>query len=109
MMRVQTVSVQMVREVQTVVAALKAAGDGELAQQLHRASRSVVLNIAEGLAFPRGARQANHLRLALGSARESAACMELAVVTGVLGGDEVEALADRVDYVCRMLFLLLRA
>ena len=108
-MRVQTGSVQMRLEVQGVVAALKAGGDSELAQQLHRAARSVALNVAEGLAFSRGARQANHLRVALGSAREAAVCVELAVVTGVVGEADVAVAADRVDHVSRMLFKLIRA
>ncbi len=108
-MRVRTVSVQMVREVRAVVAALKAEGDSELAQQLHRASRSVALNVAEGLAFTRGARQANHLRVALGLARESLMCVELAVATGVVDEAAASEAWRLVDRVCRMLWRLMRA
>ena len=48
----------------------------DLADQAVRASQSMVLNIAEGLARGGGAR-GNHLRLALGSAAEVAAILDL--------------------------------
>jgi four helix bundle protein len=48
----------------------------DLADQAIRASQSMVLNIAEGVARGGGAR-ANHLRLALGSAAEVAAVLDL--------------------------------
>ena len=48
----------------------------DLADQALRASQSVVLNIAEGMARE-GAARRNHLRIALGSAAEVAALIDL--------------------------------
>ena len=62
-----------------------AAGVGvraKLKDQLLRAAESVVLNIAEGAALPPGDRKRNHYRIALGSAAEVAAAVDLIGATG---------------------------
>ena len=51
-------------------------GDADLRDQAVRAARSVVLNIAEGRARGGGA-QRNHYRIALGSAAEVCAALDL--------------------------------
>ena len=48
-----------------------------LRDQLLRAVDSAVLNIAEGAAHPRGDARRNHYRIALGSAAESSAALDL--------------------------------
>ena len=48
----------------------------DLADQALRASQSVVLNIAEGMALSAAARR-NHLRIALGSAAEACSVLDL--------------------------------
>ncbi len=62
-----------------VAAARFPRGEADLRDQAVRASRSVVLNLAEGRA--RGGRAAkNHYRIALGSAAEVCAALDLATV-----------------------------
>jgi len=110
-MKVYRVSVAMVRGIQQhVMPSIRRGGDREIADQLHRASRSVALNVAEALGLLPGKRQRNHFQIALGSARETMACIELAVATGLLDEREANArlVADRVDHVCAMLWKLTR-
>ena len=57
-----------------------------LKDQLTRAANSIVLNIAEGAAR-RGDAQKNHYRIALGSAAEVAAGLDLARVDGEVAHD----------------------
>lgn len=56
-------------------------GEADLRDQAVRASRSVVLNIAEGCARG-GAAGKNHFRIARGSAAETCAALDLAAVAG---------------------------
>ncbi len=77
--------------------------DRELHQQLHRAVRSVVLNIAEGRSG-RGKRRGNHFSIALGSAREVHACLQLSMGLGFVERDA--ELLDRSDHIQAMLYKL---
>jgi len=85
-------------------------GDNEIADQRHRASRSVALNVAEALGLMAGERQRNHFQLALGSARETMACIELAVATGLLDEQDaaIDQVVDHVEPVCAILRKLTR-
>ena len=108
-MKVDRVSLCMVGEVhRQVLPAVRRGGDREIADQLHRSSRSVALNVAEALGLLPGKRQRNHFQIALGSARETMACIDIAVATGLLELDAVAAVVDRVDHVCAMLWKLTR-
>ena len=109
-MKVYRISVCMVSEVHSqVIPVVRAGGDREIADQLHRASRSVALNIAKGLGLLPGKRQRNHFQIALGSARESRACIELGLATKALKkGARVERALDRVDHICAILWKLTR-
>ncbi len=108
-MKVYRVSVCMVSEVHSqVIPHVRAGGDREIADQLHRASRSVALDVAEGLGLLPGKRQRNHFQIALGSARETMACIDIAVATGLVSEKSVAPVADRVDHVCAMLWKLTR-
>jgi len=110
-MKVYRVSIAMVRGIQQhVMPGIRRGGDREIADQLHRASRSVALNVAEALGLLAGKRQRNHFQIALGSARESMACIELAVATGLLDEQDpaLGQVVDRVDHVCAMLWKLTR-
>ena len=62
--------------------------------QLREAALSVQLNIAEGYAFGRSARFRNHLRIAFGSAVETAELLRLAAPRGWLSDATATAATD---------------
>lgn len=76
-------------------------GDRDLADQLRRASASVVLNIAEG-SGRRGRDRVHFFRIALGSAREVQAALDVALAWGIVRPSQ-EA-DDFLDRVCAMLW-----
>ena len=55
--------------------------DSDLARQLRRAGASVALNLAEGM-YSRGKNRQARYHTALGSARETLACLEVAHALG---------------------------
>ena len=73
-------SLELVRELRGVVVQLEQR-DRNLADQLRRAATSVVLNIAEGDGL-NGKRRVNHFVIALGSAKEVNACLDLCEAWG---------------------------
>jgi four helix bundle protein len=78
--------------------------DTDLAKQMRRAVTSVVLNIAEGMGSFGGHRRLRY-QTALGSMRESVACVEVALKLDYL--DELDAaIADRMQHVIAALINL---
>ena len=77
--------------------------DRDLARQLRRCSSSVALNLAEGM-YSRGKNRGARYHNALGSARETLACMEVAVVCSYVQQDE--RLHDQLDRVVATLVKL---
>jgi four helix bundle protein len=71
--------------------------DTDLAQQIRRAASSVVLNVGEGSGSVGRMRTARY-RTALGSARETRACLQVAEAFGYVGPmpDALEQKLDRV-------------
>ena len=67
--------------------------DSDLARQLRRCAASVVLNIAEGSGSFGRVRTARY-RTALGSARETLACLRTAEAFGYAGAMPAELVAD---------------
>ena len=74
-----------------------------LAAQMRRAVVSVMSNIAEGAGRGGEREFVQFLYLALGSARELAAQVDLAIALGFIGANESVLLSDRVDHMQRML------
>jgi len=71
--------------------------DRDLARQLRRAASSIALNTSEGSGCSGGTRRERY-RNALGSARETGACIDVAQALGYV--DEVDAkLLDALDHV----------
>jgi four helix bundle protein len=77
--------------------------DRDLARQLRRCSSSVALNLAEGM-YSRGKNRGARYHSALGSACETLACLEVAVVCEYVQPDE--RLHDQLDRVVATLVKL---
>jgi four helix bundle protein len=96
---------QAMRVVRSVAGVAETIGrhDRDLLSQLKRATSSVPLNVAEGLGHKGGNRE-QRFHTALGSAREVAACLDVAVAWGYVGGDA--EVIDEVDHLVCMLYRL---
>jgi four helix bundle protein len=80
--------------------------DRDLARQLRRAASSVALNLGEGSGSNGGTRRERY-RNALGSARETGACLDVAMACGYL--EAVDAgLIDQLDKVRATLVKIVR-
>ena len=96
MLKIYDVMIEVMRGLREVVEAIEV-HDRDLARQLRRASSSVALNISEGSGSSAGTRRERY-RNALGSARETGACLDVAVACGYV--EAVDAgLLDRLDRV----------
>ena len=79
MLRIYPVVLEVVKELQPLLRQIERR-DRDLARQLRRCSASVALNLAEGM-FSRGQNRELRYHSALGSARETLACLEFAVAS----------------------------
>src|SRR5579863_6984368 len=96
MLRIYTTILEVLKELRPVMEQIEA-HDRDLARQLRRASTSVALNTGEGSGSSGGTRRERY-RNALGSARETGACLDVAIACGYVG--EIDAaLLDRLDLV----------
>ncbi|HEY1697334.1 MAG TPA: four helix bundle protein [Polyangiaceae bacterium] len=96
MLRIYQVILEVLRELRPVMAAIEA-HDRDLARQLRRAATSVALNCSEGSGCSGGTRRERY-RNALGSARETAACLDSALALGYVDGVDA-GLLDKIDHV----------
>ena len=80
MLRIYPVVLDVLRQLQPVLRQIERR-DRDLARQLRRCSASVALNLAEGM-FSRGQNRGLRYHSALGSARETLACLEVAQAFG---------------------------
>jgi len=103
MLRIYSVSLEVVRDVQPVVRKLRAT-DRNLADQLDRASTAVVLHLAEADGLRGGMRRVRH-QTALGEAREVLACLD---VSDAKGHAVPAAARARLDHVIGVLVKLTR-
>ena len=100
-------SIDLLRTLAPVITSLLSI-DPPLADQLRRAAQSVSLNIAE--ADRRTLRdRRNRFRIALGSAAEVAACLDVSVALGYVDEPRVAPALELVDRVRAMTFRLSRA
>jgi four helix bundle protein len=72
--------------------------DRDLAQQMRRASMSAPLNFQEGQ-YSRGGNQVARFHDAMGSAKETMACLDVCVAARYLTQAQVEADLDRIDQI----------
>ena len=80
----------------------KAAG---LADQLERALSSILLNIAEGAGKEAGSKdRARFYRIALGSAKEAAAALDILALRGFIGPEKARSAREMLLGVVRMLY-----
>src|ERR1700720_105294 len=82
MLRIYDTSLDVISELRPVIRSIQR-HDGDLAKQLRRAIASVALNIAEG-SYARGQSRPALYQVALGSAKESKACLDVALRLGYL-------------------------
>jgi four helix bundle protein len=96
MLRIYTTAIEVIERLRPVLAQIEA-HDRDLARQLRRAASSVVLNISEG-SGSRGGTRRERYHNALGSARETGACLDVAAALGYV--ENIDAgLLDRLDHV----------
>ena len=96
MMRIYDTVIEVLVELRPVVRTIEG-HDRDLARQLRRAASSVALNLGEGSGSYGGTRRERY-RNALGSARETGSCLDVAVACGYVGSVDA-GLLDRLDKV----------
>jgi four helix bundle protein len=99
-------SLELLRTLAPLVTSV-AALDSSLADQLRRAAASVPLNIAEANRRT-GRDRANRYRIALGSAAEVAACLDVGAALGYLDEARLAGSRDLIDRVRAMTYRLSR-
>ena len=96
MLRIYTTITDVLRGLRPIVTAIET-HDRDLARQLRRAASSIALNVSEGSGSNGGTRRERY-RNALGSARETGACLDVALAFGYV--ESVDAgLLDALDHV----------
>ena len=78
-----------------------------LANQLERCAQSVALNIAEG-EWRSGGHARERFETAMGSARETKACFDVAVAMRIVAKDEVDEAWRLADGICAQLWRMTR-
>ena len=82
MLRIYTTVIDVLRGLRPVVTQIEE-HDRDLARQLRRAASSIALNVSEGSGSRGGTRRERYLN-ALGSARETGACLHVARALGYI-------------------------
>lgn len=105
MLRIYSFSLEVARDAADIATKI-ARKDSDLARQLRRAAASVVLNLAEGSCSQGLNRPARYFN-ALGSARETLACIEVGVAMRLITMPE-PVVIDRIQRVIATLVRLAR-
>ena len=106
MLSIYPVAVGLLRDLRPALARIETS-DRDLARQLRRAGASVVLNLAEGSGSFGGTGR-ERFRNALGSLRETGACLDVAVALGYLEETERHAATTKLGRVAAALVKLTR-
>jgi four helix bundle protein len=96
MLRIYTTAIEFIERLRPVLVQIEA-HDRDLARQLRRAASGVALNISEG-SGSRGGTRRERYHNALGSARETGACLDVATALGYVETIDAGLLA-RLDHV----------
>jgi four helix bundle protein len=105
MLRIYPIVLEVLKQLQPALQRLEVK-DRDLARQLRRASSSVALNLGEGM-YSRGQNRNARYHSALGSARETLSCLEVAAISGHV--EEDAQLWDQLDRVVGTLVKLVKA
>ena len=105
MLRIYPVVLEVLKQLQPALRRIEVQ-DRDLARQLRRASSSIALNLGEGM-YSRGLNRQARYHTALGSARETLSCLEVAAISNYV--EEDKQLCDQLDRVIGTLVLLVRA
>ncbi|HXK20116.1 MAG TPA: four helix bundle protein [Polyangiaceae bacterium] len=92
MLRIYSVVLEVLRQLQPALKRIEVR-DKDLGRQLRRCSASVALNLAEGM-YSRGRNRHARYHNALGSARETLSCLEIAAACDYVTPD--------VDLLCKL-------
>ena len=103
MLRIYDTLLSVISRVRPLLASIERR-DSDLGRQLRRALASVALNIAEG-SYARGRNRQALYQVALGSAKESKACLDVALTFGYVESIE-EHLLSELSSVCAVLYRL---
>ena len=82
-----------------------AVDDKNLARQMRRAVASASLNMAEGM-HGQGGNRIARFHVAMGSARETRACLDVCIAAEFVAAKTIAAELDRIDHVIASLFIL---
>ena len=103
MLRIYGVVLEVVRGVRPVIEEIERR-DPDLGRQMRRAVSSVALNVSEGM-YSRGKNRGARYNTAMGSMRETLACIEVGVALGYVG-ELAPGLIGQIDHVLGTLFKL---
>jgi four helix bundle protein len=92
MLRIYPVILENLRALKPVLGQIER-HDADLSRQMRRAATSVALNVAEGM-YSRGKNRTLRYHSALGSMRETLACIEVAASLGYVDGVDRKLEAD---------------